>query len=144
MTRVITWLFGDIKERLVIKGLRATEFAERLQGHVNENKSGFLSSSKSEFFGIVTKNNFKLRTNKIFKSEDFGIYGEFHDTNDGLTVDIEYSRGLLEKLIPIGVIVLITYLAVRVTSDNGFNIGFILFIIIFFNWIFHFKSYHLD
>jgi hypothetical protein len=124
-------LIGDIRQRFEIKNLSAADFAERLQGHVDENKKGLLSNSKSEFFGHVSKNNFKLRANKIFKSKDFGIYGEFYETNDGLTVDIEYTRSLLEKLIPIGVIMLMIYLAIRITSDNGFNIGFILFIMIF-------------
>ena len=131
MVTVKNLLFGDIKERLEIKNIRSTDFAERLQGHVDENKKGLLSDSKSEFFGTVNKNSFKLRTNKIFKTEDYEIYGEFHEENGNVKVDIEYTRSLVAILIPTGLVILIIYLAITKISDDNLNLGFILFLTIF-------------
>jgi hypothetical protein len=131
MTTVKDLLLRGIKERLEIKNLRATDFAERLRGHVDENKKGLLSDSKSDFFGTVSKNSFKLRRNNIFKTEDFRIYGEFREENGNLTIDIEYSRSLVPTLISTGLLILIIYLGITTISSDNLNLGFILFLTIF-------------
>ena len=96
----------ELKEQFEIKDIRASEFAERLQPHVDENPKDFLSRSKSEFYGKVGKDSFKLSVNKLVKLEDATYYGKFYGLQGKLILDVRFSPPANQKAAPFIIITL--------------------------------------
>lgn len=128
---ILKTLFNpELKEQFEIKDIRAVEFTQRLQSHVDENPKDFLSRSKSEFYGKVGKDSFKLSVNKLAKPEDTSFYGKYFSLQGKLILEVRFSPSANQKKTPIIIIALTFISAAALFTSETINWGYCLLILL--------------